>query len=214
MTLIELLVVLAIIGLVTGGVIFGMMAATGARLRQGSTLVSSAVRTGYSRASATSKSLRLVLDFDEKAIWLEEADRPMLVQTGGGGGAEAATTLEKAAQDEADRIVRGPKAPRPSFRPIEALKKKPLPKDIELRSVETTHDEEAVTSGRAYLYFWPGGQTERASIQLRVHGAQNDDATNTVTVAPLTGKSDIKAGAIPLEKTHEDKGDREETSFQ
>ncbi len=214
LTLIELLVVLTIIGLVSGGVIYGMTGSTGARLRQGSTLLSSAIRTGYTRASATSKSVRLVMDFDEKAVWIEEADRPMLVQTSVSGGAEARTALEQAAQQESDSIVRGPRAPRPSFRPVEALKKKKLPRDVDLRSVQTTHDEEPVTSGRAYLYFWPGGQTERASIQIAIHGAPVDDSTNTVLVAPLTGKTNIKPGASALEKIPEDKGDRDESGFQ
>lgn len=215
LTLIEILVVLAIIAVITVGVLGGSGQLEGARLKQSATLVSGAVRAGYGRANATSKSVRLVFDFEKDAMWLEEADQQHLVQSGdktGTGGADPVTAAERAALDEGDRILKGPRAPRSAFRPVskgeigdqtEVKSARPLPRGITFREVQTTHDSSPRREGRAYLYFWPGGQTERAVIQLAPKPRTEervftDEKTLTVEVAPLTGKAQLKAGSVAL----------------
>jgi general secretion pathway protein H len=217
MTLIEVLIVLAIVALVMGAVVIGSGQMASSKLRHSSTMIVGAVRVGFARASASSKSVRLVFDFEENAIWLEEGDQPMLVQskdTTGTGGAAAATMAEKTAQEESSRIVKGPTPPKPAFTEIDAMGlaastpgkgHKPLERGIKLREVQTAHDAEPRKTGRAYLYFWPGGQTERASIQLKI--GDSDDEKNVVTllVSPLTGKVAVKDGAVALPKPLDDK---------
>lgn len=217
LTLIEVLVVMAIVGLVAGSVVVGSGQLASARIRHSSTMITGAIRVGFSRASATSKSVRLVMDFEESQIWLEEGDQPMLVQSKdltGTGGAAAATVAEQQAQEESGRILKGPTAPKTGFKEIDAMGlvasepgkgKKPLERGIKFREVQTAHDGEPRQNGRAYLYFWPGGQTERASIQLKV-GEQNDDkSTVTLLVSPLTGKVTVKDGPVPLPKPSDDR---------
>ncbi|HSQ62424.1 MAG TPA: prepilin-type cleavage/methylation domain-containing protein, partial [Polyangiaceae bacterium] len=80
-----------------------------------------------------------------------------------------------------------------------------LPHGIKFRSVQTSHDEEPRTSGRAYLYFWPGGMTERASVVLREGDSMADTNALTVVVSPLTGNVVIKAGAVSLPKVEDGK---------
>ena len=95
---------------------------------------------------------------------------------------------------------------------------KSLERGIKIRQVHTAHDDAPRKEGRAYLYFWPGGQTERAAIQLRVgepgkEEKEGDEAgTITLIVAPLTGKVTIKDGAVELQKLEDDKAasDRED----
>jgi general secretion pathway protein H len=81
--------------------------------------------------------------------------------------------------------------------------------------VQTPHDDTARTSGRAYLYFWPGGRTERSVIQMRIGEAEDDDHMLTVLVSPLTGKVSIKGGAIDLKVPTDDTqaSDRQDTAF-
>lgn len=222
MTLIEILIVMAIIAVVLGGVLAGSGQLASSRLHHATTTLAGAIRVGYTHATATSKSVRLVLDLDEQTMWLEEADRPMLVQskdTSPSGGAEAATDAEKQAAAETERIVKGPVVPKASFKPIEpigvaasAKKKcpKPLDRGIAFRAVQTAHDDVPRTQGRAYIYFWPGGRTERATIQLfpctvktpedRTRCVHDDALTMTVEVSPLTGKVTAKDGAVDLAK--------------
>lgn len=216
MTLIEILVVLVILGLVMGGVLMGTGQLASSRLRHSATMISGAIRVAFSRASSTSKSIRLVMDFDENKIWLEEGDQPHLVQSkdlSGTGGASAATVAEQQALEEAGRIVKGVTTPRTAFTTIDPMgvvasdpgkAQKPLERGIAFRQVQTAHDAEPRTSGRAYLYFWPGGQTERASIQLRIGEANDDARTVTLVVAPLTGKVMIHDGAVAITEPRDD----------
>jgi general secretion pathway protein H len=210
LTLIEILVVLALIAVVTGVAVSGSQLPS-ARLKRSATMIASAIKVGYTRATATSRSVRLVMDIDSPRIWLEQSDIPMLVQskdTSGAGGARAVTDAEKAALAEGENIIKGPAIPKPQFTPIDAAGFGAgaegakgvhlLQRGIGFRSVQAGHDDSAHTSGRAYLYFWPGGMTERASIQLRVGQSADDASTLTLVVAPLTGKVAIKAGSVDL----------------
>lgn len=224
LSLIEILIVMAVMAIVTGAAVAGSMQLPSSRLRRSATMIASAVKVAYTRATATSRALRLVLDLDGRKVWLEEGDAPMLVkssETSATGGAEAITEAERAALAEGARIVKGPPIPKPRFKPIEAYGfgdveagkgGKPLQRDITFRSVQTTHDDAPRTSGRAYLYFWPGGRTELASIELRVHDSEEESQQLTVVVAPLTGKVEIKPGAVDLE-VPTDTSDRQDTGF-
>ena len=55
--------------------------------------------------------------------------------------------------------------------------------------------------GRAYLYFWPGGGTERASIQITRPG---DLDGLTILVDALTGRARLRRGRIELEEARRD----------
>lgn len=227
LTLIEIIVVLAIVAVVSGVAIAGSMQLPSARLRRSATMIASAVKVAYTRATSTSRDLRLVMDLDKPRIWLEQSDIPMLVQSSGklaAGGAEAVTQAEKDAVAEGDKIIKGPTIAKPRFSPIdtygfgdteEGKGGKPLQRGIKFHSVQTTHDDAPRTSGRAYLYFWPGGRTERASIELSVGDSEESAGILTVTVAPLTGKVVVKSGDVPLEVPTDDDhaSDRTDTGF-
>lgn len=227
LTLIEILVVIAIIAIVTGVAIGGTMQLPSERLRRSGTTITSAIKVAYTRATATSHDVRLVMDFDQRKIWLEESSSPMLVKskdTTGTGGADPVTQAETAALAEGDKIVKGPPIPKPRFRAIEAngfgdLESgkggKTLQRGIFFRAVQSAHDDAPRTSGRAYLYFWPGGHTERSSIQLRIGDSEEEGRTLTLIVSPLTGKVTAKPGPVELQVPTDDAhaSDREDTGF-
>jgi general secretion pathway protein H len=227
LTLIEIIVVLSIIALVMSVAIAGSMQLPSARLRKTATLITSAIKVGYTRATATSRDLRLVMDFEQAKIWLEQTDVPMLVQSKAitsNAGAEAVTSAEREALQEEDKIVKGPPIAKPSFHPIdtfgfgdveEGKEGKPLQRGIRFRQVQTAHDDTARTSGRAYLYFWPGGLTERASIQIRIGDSDEDYQTLTLLVSPLTGKVTVKGGPVELTLPTDDTqaSDRQDTGY-
>jgi general secretion pathway protein H len=227
LTLIEIIVVMAIVAIVMGVAVSGSMQLPSARLRRTATMITSAIKVGYTRATATSRNLRLVMDLGEQKIWLEESDVPMLVQskdTTGTGGAEAVTQAERAALEEGTKIVKGPPIPKPQFHPIETYGfadveagkgGKPLQRGIQFRQVQTAHDDAPRTSGRAYLYFWPGGLTERASIQIRIGESDEDHQMLTLAISPLTGKVTVKGGAVELVMPTDDEhaSDRQDTGL-
>jgi general secretion pathway protein H len=153
-------------------------------------------------------------------MWLEEGDAPMLVQTKdttGTGGADPATDAERAAIEEGADILKGPKVARPRFHPVAGISMSadevtagkdgaptggkgpiPLPRGVKFRSFQTGHDDNPRVKGRGYLYFWPGGLTERASIQIHVGDSTSDDDVLSLAVSPLTGKVHVKNGPVAL----------------
>jgi general secretion pathway protein H len=231
LTLIEIFVVIAIIALVTGVAVAGSMQLPSARLKGAATMLASAIKVAYTRSTATSRDVRLVMDLDASRIWLEQSDLPMLVSSKGkdaAQGADPMTTKEKEAVQEGEKILKGPPVPKPRFTPVAAWgfgdaqdtgkgakSGKPLQRGITFRAVQTTHDDKARTEGRAYLYFWPGGRTELAAITVRIGDSTDDDLAMTLLVAPLTGKVKIKAGAVELKPPTDDTtaSDRQDSPF-
>lgn len=222
LTLIELMVVLTLVAAVTVGVTIGAGAATNARVKSAATLIKSGIRVAYVRSSATSKAMRLVFDLDHSTIVLEEADKPMLVRRDdetGTQGAQGATAQEREAIEQAEKIIKGPRPPRPAFKPVKALgfdtddptKGRELGSGVRIRRFEVAHSKEPQYEGRAYLYFWPGGTTERAAIQLAKAGSEETQLT--VLVAPLMGKATIVGGARSIDLERPDTGDREDRGF-
>jgi general secretion pathway protein H len=205
-------------------VVFGSGAVSRSRLRGASSMLAGAIRVAFTRASATSRPNRLVMDLDGAKVWLEETNDAVFVRKDDAtGGSAAATPEERDAIEQAARILKGPQAPRPRFAPVKALGfddpdtsgGRPLGKGIKFLKVETGHSAEGQTHGRAYLYFWPGGQTERASIQLIPGGSTSSADAMTLLVSPLTGRARIVVGSKSMERLRDDgtASEREEQPF-
>ena len=230
-TLVELLITVAIIGVAVGLTMIGAGVSDSARLRRSSVMIASAIRVAYGHANATSKAVRLVFDLEARTVALEEEttrerSTMRISKNDVTGGAAAATEAEKKAIDDADQIVKGPRAPRPSFQRVKAFgfdvgKDRPgkeLEKNIRFLQIETAHQDEIVKAGRAYLYFWPGGQTERAAIQLYVRTSSDltvDADVMTILVSPLTGKAALRRGKAAMARPRDDaeESERRDTGF-
>ncbi len=223
LTLIELVIAIALVALLSAALLFGKGALAGARLRATATTIVSAVRFAQTRTSSTGRPARLVLDLEHEQLQLEEAPGSVMLREKGkdpSGGAADSTEGEKKAHAEAERILEGPKAPRPAFVKLsgvtggveELSKGRPVGDGVEIVSVQTEHDEEPITEGRAYVYFWPGGTTERAVVHLKRVG-DSDDEGLTVELSPLTGRAQIEKGKVDLPEPRsagEDVTEREE----
>jgi len=215
-TLIEVLIVVALIAILTGSVLYGSGMLHTSRLRAGATLIASGVRLGLARANSTGHPTRLTLDLETEKVLLEEASSSrVLREKPDAGSPDGTSEAEKLVKSESDRILEGPRAPRPTFRPIPSFSDTPTGRDlgtgVDLAQVQTEHDDNPVTSGRGYIYFWPGGLTERAYIQLKRAGGGEESLT--VVVSPLTGRTKIEKGLVdmpePRTEKEEDQGDRE-----
>ena len=91
---------------------------------------------------------------------------------------------------------------------------KMLAEGVFFRQIEVGHENTSVTEGRAYLYFWPGGQTELASVQIQKGTADvDDDDIISITVSPLTGKTVIHGGPVDMPRPldEEDYSERSDT---
>lgn len=216
-TLLEVLIVVALLALMAGAVMFGSGMLGSSRLRAGATLIASGVRLGVARANASGKATRLVFDLESNRVLLEEADssRMLREKKAPAAGAEPASAAEREAKSESDRILEGPRAPRPKFSPAKQFADTPegreLGSGVDIVDVQTEHDDDPVTEGRAYLYFWPGGFTERAHIKLKRAGSEE---ALTVIISALTGRTTIERGLVdfpePRSDDEEDQGERAE----
>jgi general secretion pathway protein H len=220
LTLVELLIVVALIAVLGGSVLMGPGLLQGSRLKSAATLIVSGVRVGLARASTTGRPTRMAFDLEEGKVTLEEADSSVVLREhtkDGSSGAEPATDLERKAKAESDRILQGPHSPRATFRAVPGFNSSPdekgqarsLGSGVEFISVQTEHDDDPRTNGRAYLYFFPGGTTERASVQLKRKG---DDTGLTVSISGLTGRAKIERGRVdlPAPRFDGDTGERSE----
>jgi general secretion pathway protein H len=180
----------------------------------------SSVRFGLARASQTGKPTRLVIDLDKKQLSIEESSNSLMLREKGKdqtGGAEASTASETKARAETDRILDGPHAQRPRFAKLANVKGaveelaagRPLGDGVVISRVRTEHDEFNIEEGRAYIYFWPGGTTERAIIQLKKAG--DKEASLTVVLSPLTGRAKVEKGEVdfPEHNVEEEFDERE-----
>ncbi|MET0592643.1 MAG: prepilin-type cleavage/methylation domain-containing protein, partial [Polyangiaceae bacterium] len=150
---------------------------------------------------------------DNGKVILEETNDNLTVRKDDvAGGAAAATEEERDAIATAQRIVKGPQAPRARFMAVRALGfddpdtsgGRPIGQGVRFRKVETAHAPDGQTSGRAYLYFWTAGLTERAAIQLSKKGAETDDEGITILVSSLTGRVRTVSGAKSMEPLRDD----------
>ncbi len=205
-TLIEVLVVVALIAVIGGSVLFGSGLMGSSRQRAAGTLLIMAVQKGIAQANNTGKPVRLKMDFAASRISIEESSSSKVLRE----NVTDPKALEARARRDSERVLDATTPPAPSFSPVDVLGDDPvenkpsaegvgpgrsLGQGVKFRLVQTEHDADPVTDGEAYLYFWPGGVTERAVIQIYRGG---DDEGMTVEVSALTGRAAIKPGRVAL----------------
>lgn len=226
-TLVETMVVLVLVALLASAVILGSGSVGASRLRGAAATVIAYSRLAITRTNATGRPVRMVFELDKGRIWLEESTTSRALranptkadETRGetdsevdyqGPDAERARAAKAEGDAEAERFIEGKGRRRPSFEPIQGLEiagesvgeSRDLGGSIEYHQVHIEHDVEPRTQGRAYLYFWPGGETEWASVQLRRAGDKSSGLT--VLVSPLTGRARIARGYVELPKRNRD----------
>jgi general secretion pathway protein H len=210
---VEVLLVVALMAGLSAVVVSGSGMLSGTRMRSAGTLIMGSVRMAVTRANSIGRPVRLVFDLETDRLILEETRGRMLRvkdgEEGAKAGAAAATEIEQEAVQYARDIIQGPRAPAASFTPVESFAAdgedvalgRELGRDIRFLQVQTEHDLEPRTEGRAYLYFWPGGGTERAAIQITRPG---DHSGLTVLISALTGRAKLVRGRVELEEARHD----------
>jgi general secretion pathway protein H len=216
-TLIEVMVVLLIFALVATIGVKGFRTVAKSDLREATAHMSGAIRYMFDRASITGKYHRLVIDLNDGQYWPEVSDdkfyAPNQAETAGEQrkreNAEAEADEEQRKKVEKQKSLWASSSSSSSstsfdlsklevgeFRPkharFAAFKETALKpvrlKKLRIRSVYTPRLTDPVTSGRAYLYFYPLGQTEPAIITLSDDSGEN---IYSLVVHPITGRVQI-----------------------
>jgi len=210
-TLLEVLIVVAIVALMSGLAAAGFRSVTKSQLRADAAQLSGAMRYLFDRASTTGKMYRLVLDLDNQKYFAETSDDRFFMPGEPESELQIQKRLEREKQedDEAkkkadlasssgdDTAKYMPQEFRPRRAQFAAFKDtslKPVTlKKSKLALVFTPRLTDPVTKGRAYIYFFPLGQTEAADIQISDTAGES---FFSLIVHPITGRVRIESGAV------------------
>lgn len=209
-TLIEVILVVAIIGVVVTGATFGLGAVTRTRLRSASFRVMSAARFAYNRAITQGTTTRLYFDFEKNTMAVEESETPVTLTTGDDLEGETGDAIDPwdLARSRLEKPLDKP-VPRSPFQPIrnpagKELKRyvaQPVGDGISVHALITPHELDTRTDGEGSVYFFPGGVTEQAVIQL----SDSSDTVYSIEIHPLTGNARIHNFAFePLDEIDDD----------
>ena len=203
MTLIEIGIAMAIAAGLLAMAIPAISNVTRVQLRQKSGQLGSGVRSLYGATALAGHSCRLVLDLDKQAYWSECAEGAVRLDRAGeqsAGGSrrdsreeEVLASIRASSGNEEDQ-VKLELAQKSAFKPTNDVPKTTLGASVRFQDVWVQHQPEKYTAGKAYLYFWPSGLTEVASIHVK----QGDDV-NSLIVAPLSGRVRIVSGRVDAE---------------
>lgn len=192
MTLIEVMLVLLIIGLMISSVAFGVGGLPHARLRTSATRLASTFRFAYVHALTTGRTTRVSFRMGSRDFVVEDTDDAHVLEhpdprrTGGGS---AAAVEQQAISDAQLQTNLQPRAPRATFTrlPDRVFHARPLEQGIAFATVYTQHETDPRTSGTGSVYFFSGGQSERALVQL----LNSRGEIYSVSLNPLTGRAEI-----------------------
>ncbi len=208
-TLIEMMIVVLLLALVASGITMGLGAITRSKLRSSCVKIVAAARFSYHRAVAQGNTVRIMLNLDEDTMSIEEANgRVTLMRADDEDreeGEEAARDPWADAQAALDETIHT-NIGRSAFRPLQGRdgnvldRYRPRALSAAITRVITPHDPDPREDGRAAIYFFPGGMTEHAVIQL----TDKNDNVYTVEINALTGRGKIYPHAFEPEELGED----------
>ncbi|MCX7978158.1 MAG: type II secretion system GspH family protein [Bdellovibrionaceae bacterium] len=172
-TLLEILVVLAIIAaaIVVGATRFQRKENS---LKAVTRQMSTAVREVRNLSRVKRSAYRIVFDMSKEphAWWIETSSQVKPIDP---------ETLTQDSETEEDK---------PSLWQVDnTMIKEPktLPSGIFFGMIESMHLGSPITTGKAYLHFFPSGFVEASAIQI----TDRKNTTWTIFVNPLTGQTDI-----------------------
>jgi general secretion pathway protein H len=186
------MVVLAVIAALAAAAVPALGAVSGANARRAAGELAGSMRALFDTAALRHATCRMALDLDDRAFWAECAPGPAGVSAAGGRTDDDAL---------ADRF---PAEPDPEVRKLLArsafgkyqdrmVKRRELPGRVAFGPVQLEGRREAVESGTVYVYFFPGGQAQRAWVPV-VDG----DHLFTVVTEPFTGRARVIPGKVEV----------------
>ena len=191
-TLIELLVVISVIALLAGLAAPAIGSLTGANAREAAGRLAGGMRYLFDTAALRHATCRLALDL-EKRSWRAEC-APGAVGAPGDPAKDDARALAERFPDEQDPELRRLLA-RTAFGRFQdrLVGERALPGKAGFGPVHVEGRREAISEGTAYLYFFPGGQAQRAWVPV-VDGRNRF----TVVVEPFTGRARVVPGDVEV----------------
>ena len=201
LSLVEVMIVTVIVAIAMTGVTMSLRAVTEASLRSASVKIAAACRYAYQRAIIKSRTVRVVFDFNNNTIAIEEAHGQIVI--GRGDGEDEVSERDSAGSDpwqearalvesgETFEVAEGASPWGPlqddEGNTLERYQAQELADGVQMLRIITPHEPEPRTEGIGAVYFFPQGYSENAFVQI----TDGDDDVFTVHVHPLTGRGRI-----------------------
>ena len=228
MTLIEIMVAIVIVAVVSTGVTYGMGLLMRTSLRSACMKILAASRFAYTRSVSHGATVRVVLDLDQGTLAIEEAHgRVALARSSDPTRAAVEAGREDDAPDDdgagvdpwAAAEASLARTQRPSFgaspfapiandegETIERYAPHPLGRGIRLRRLTVPHEPEPREHGRGAVYYFPGGRTEHALVQV----TDGREDVYTVEIHALTGRGSVYTRAFEPREPDDEGTERSE----
>lgn len=208
-TLIEIVVAITIAAMLMGVAVGQMDRMLDWEMKKASNKLASTIRYLYNKAAMEKLYIRLVLDLEEQAYWVEATADPFVVAREGGSSKESAAKQKKKEEEkkeggeaegnETEKAAKsgegeeGPKKlkpPEPTFGKVDSFLLRPtkLPDTVFFKDLQVEHRQGPVEGGKESIYFFPNGYVERAIVNLR---DEEDQLHYSLTTRPLSGQVDI-----------------------
>ncbi len=191
-TLIELLVVLAVVAGAAAMAVPALNSITGANARRSAGELAGTMRALFDAAALRHATCRVGIDMDKRAFWAECAPGPAGVAPGADDDDELAIRFPEESDPEIRRVLA-----RSSFGEFKdrLVERRELPGDADFGPIHLEGRRDALESGTAYVYFFPGGQAQKAWVPIV-------DGTNVFTVVtePFTGRTRVVAGKVEVKE--------------
>lgn len=195
-TLVELLIVIAIIATMAALAVPGLASVTGANARQAAGELAGSMRALFDTAALRHATCRAVLDLADRTWWAECARGPVGIARDPDRAPAAPALSDQELQErfpgerdaEVRRLLAGTRFGAYQDR---LVKKRALPGDAGFGPVHVEGRRDPIEEGVAYVYFFPGGQAQRALVPI-VDG----DHVYTVVVEPFTGRARVVPGRV------------------
>ncbi len=194
-TLIELMVVLVIMGAVIAlsmPYMNNRNSQTKRFLREFTVLT----RELHTRAKLNGAVYRLVIDLEgldpniprAQLMWVEKANGATVMKPN-----EEEVALERAKETDPEK-----KADPKGFEVDKSILKQPreLPPGMKFDKVELARAKNPVTQGKAFIHFMPQGLVDEAAVHIKGEKTQEW----TISIHPLTGKSEVISKPISLQE--------------
>jgi general secretion pathway protein H len=214
------MIVLVIVALMTVLAVVGLRSFANTDLRNTASRMAGAIRYLFDRASTTGKVHRLVLDFDNRKYWAEVTDDTFIMAAGKETEESRQKLAEKIAKEEEarrraeereatfgnqipSRYLPKPFVPkRAKFAAVGEMAVKPITvkASVLLDDIYTPRLDRPIAEGRGYLYFFPLGMTEAATIHL---SDQKRETFYSLVVHPLNGRVSVKNSYVEVNPTEQ-----------
>jgi general secretion pathway protein H len=184
--------VLGVIALVSTLAIPALQSVTGANARKAAGELAGSMRALFDTAALRHATCRLALDLDGRSWWAECAPGRAGIARDPERVPDA--ELEERFPQEGDAEVRRLLA-RTEFGKLEdrLVKPRELPGSAGFGPVHVEGRRSAIEEGTAYVYFFPGGQAQRAYVPVRDGGHRF-----TIVLEPFTGNARVVPGDVEV----------------